>query len=85
MSADIRRYAIQAGFSEKPPARTITLKEACAILCCSYSTVRRLAESGELKAFRIRGAWRTSNVACEEFIERQYADQRLISQSVVVS
>ena len=45
-------------------ARVITLDEAAGMLCCSYSTVLRLVTDGELRAFRVRGAWRTSTAAC---------------------
>lgn len=66
-------------------ARVITLDEAAEMLCCSYSTALRLVTDGELRAFRVRGAWRTSTAACEEFIERGFEDQERISKSVEIS
>ena len=53
-------------------ARIISLAEAAKILNVSYPTAVRLAKSGELKAFRIRSTWRTSNVVCDEFIRQQF-------------
>ena len=62
------------------PNRVITLGDAAKLLCCSYSTVLRLANDGELRAFRVRGAWRTTNYACEEFIRRSFGSQNGISR-----
>ena len=42
--------------------RIISLKEAADIIGTSYPTAVRLANSGELKAFRVRHSWRTSDV-----------------------
>lgn len=64
--------------------RVIKLGEAAQIINCSYSTTLRMARSGELKAFRVRGAWRTTDAICAEYIERRIAEQQLISQSVEV-
>ena len=63
-------------------AQVIDLKETARILRVSYPTAHRLAQSGELKAFRVRNAWRTSTDACDEFIRRKFAEQALICQSV---
>ena len=52
----------------REPERVITLNEASRILSVSYNTTLRLVQSGELKAFRIRNAWRTSTTACENYI-----------------
>ena len=52
--------------------RIISLMEAASIIGTSYPTAVRLAKSGELKAFRVRNSWRTSDIACEEFISRQF-------------
>lgn len=52
--------------------RIISLMEAANIIGTSYPTAVRLAKSGELKAFRVRNSWRTSDIACEEFISRQF-------------
>lgn len=57
--------------------QAITLKDASRILCCSYSTALRLAQSGKLKAFQIMSAWRTSEAACRDFMAEAYADQQL--------
>ncbi|MBP3866875.1 MAG: helix-turn-helix domain-containing protein, partial [Eggerthellaceae bacterium] len=52
--------------------RIISLKEAADILGTSYPTAVRMASSGELKAFRIRKTWRTSEAACREFVRSQF-------------
>ena len=62
---------MEATQGNKPVGRIITLQEAAEILSVSYSTAFRLAESGGLKAFRIRNSWRTSTVACAQYIARQ--------------
>ena len=49
--------------------------EASRILSISYNTVLRLAQAGELKAFRIRNSWRTSTTACESYINEQFRIQ----------
>lgn len=64
--------------------RAITLQQAGTVLCCSYSTVLRLVRSGDLKAFRVRGSWRTTTAACSDFIDRKIKEQRLVSQSVEI-
>ena len=63
--------SMEATQGNKPVGRIITLQEAAEILSVSYSTAFRLAESGELKAFRTRNSWRTSTVACAQYIDRQ--------------
>ncbi|WP_455026469.1 helix-turn-helix domain-containing protein [Olsenella uli] len=73
---------------EKSGARTssegeiLTLAQAAEYLNASLSTVLRLVNSGELRAFRIRKAWRTSSGACDEFVRRQFADQAVVCKSV---
>lgn len=73
---------------EKSEARTssegeiLTLAQAAEYLNASLSTVLRLVNSGELRAFRIRKAWRTSSGACDEFVRRQFADQAVVCKSV---
>ena len=63
-------------------ARIIGLKEASKLLGVSYTTAFRLVQDGELRAFRIRNAWRTSTAACDEFVKRKFDEQALICQSV---
>lgn len=73
---------------EKSEARTsskgeiLTLVQAAEYLNASLSTVLRLVNSGELRAFRVRKAWCTSSGACDEFVKRQFADQAVICKSV---
>jgi excisionase family DNA binding protein len=56
--------------STKDDARIISLKEAADYLGVSYSTVRRLVLSGELRAFRVRNSiWRTSTAECDRYVE----------------
>lgn len=64
--------------------RIISLYEAADILGTSYPTAMRLAKSGELKAFRIRKTWRTSESACGEFVRSQFEIQALACQSIEV-
>ena len=61
--------------------RIISLYEAAEILGTSYPTAMRLAKSGELKAFRIRKTWRTSEAACRAFVRSQFEIQALACQS----
>lgn len=56
-------------------ARIISLAEAAELLGVSYPTTVRLATDGELKAFRIRKAWRTSTAACEEYVDERFRAQ----------
>lgn len=64
--------------------RIISLGEAAEILGASYPTVLRLATNGELKTFRIRRAWRTSEAACEAYVQKQLEIQATACQSVEV-
>lgn len=59
----------------------MSLSEAAKYLHVSYATVFRLVTDGELKAFRIKKTWRTSDILCEEYVRRQIDDQALICQS----
>ena len=67
-------------FDQAPRGSIIPLQEAAGLLNVSYATARRLAVSGELAAFRIGNTWRTSDVACWEYVERQLDLQRHISE-----
>lgn len=58
-------------------AKIMTLAEAAEFLHTSYSTVYRLVMDGELDAFRLRNAWRTSTAACEAYVRRQFAEQAM--------
>ena len=49
----------------------ITLKKAAELLHIAPATVYRLVHSGDLKAFRLFRSWRTSEQACNEFINKQ--------------
>ena len=53
-------------------AKILTLAEAAEYMHSSYSTVYRLAVDGELPAFRLCNAWRTTTAACDAFIKRQF-------------
>ena len=61
--------------------RIITLMEAARLLGTSYPTAHRMACSGELKAFRLRNAWRTNTAACEEYVERAFAEQERVCRA----
>ena len=58
-------------------AKILTLAEAAEILHTSYSTVYRLVTDGELDAFRLRNSWRTSTAACDDYVNRQFAEQAI--------
>lgn len=62
-------------------AQIMTLADAAEYLHTSYSTVYRLVAEGELNAFRLRNAWRTSSAACEEYVRRQFAEQAVACKS----
>ncbi len=57
-----------------PEGEILTLAQAAEYLNASLSMVLRLVNSGELRASRIRKAWRTSSGACDELVKRQFAD-----------
>ena len=61
--------------------RIMTLDEAAEYLKTSYSTVYRLVVDGELRAFRIRNAWRTGTGACREFVNKRFEEQSVICRA----
>lgn len=62
--------------STKDDARIISLKEAADYLGVSYSTVRRLVLSGELRAFRVRNSiWRTRTAVYRQYLAQQMSRQ----------
>ena len=61
--------------------KIMTLDEAAEYLKTSYSTVYRLVVDGELRAFRIRNAWRTSTGACREFVNKRFEEQSVICRA----
>ena len=61
--------------------KIMTLDEAAEYLKTSYSTVYRLVVDGELRAFRIRNAWRTSTGACHEFVSKRFEEQSVICRA----
>ena len=65
--------------------KVISIREAATRLYCSYSTALRLAKDGELKAFRVRGSWRTTDAFCDEYIQRRLADQQSMLQIAEVT
>lgn len=68
---------MKAQTTQGADARIMTLQEAAEYLHTSYSTAYRLAVSGELDAFRVRNSWRTSSLACEQYVRHQLAAQAL--------
>lgn len=71
------------GASPRPvSAGILTLAEAAEYLHTSYSTVYRLVTSGELDAFRLRNSWRTSTSACEEYVNRRFAEHAVACRPV---
>lgn len=78
MSAETAMMALDA------EGRIISLSEAARRLGISYPTVRRLAVTGELKAFKIRNSWRTSTAALDAFVREQIELQDLARRSVEV-
>ena len=61
--------------------KIMTLDEAAEYLKISYSTVYRLVIDGELRAFRIRNAWRTSTGACRDFVNKRFEEQSVICRA----
>ncbi len=59
----------------------ISLSEAAKYLHVSYATAFRLVRDGELKAFRIKNIWRTSDVLCREYVRKQLDEQAVICHS----
>lgn len=55
-----------------------TLDEVAEQLSVSISQMRALVRNGDLQGIQIggRGQWRIEDVKLEEYIERQYAEQR---------
>lgn len=51
----------------------MTLFDAAEYLHTSYSTVYRMVQDGELKAFKLRNSWRTSKRACEAYVSERFA------------
>ena len=64
--------ALRIGRAE---GRVLTLYEAASRLKTSYNTVYRLVCDGELPAFRLRSSWRTSDVACDEYVNKLMREQ----------
>jgi excisionase family DNA binding protein len=48
----------------------MTLREAAAFLHCHTSTLYRLANNGEIPAFRLGGSWRFTWEALERWMRR---------------
>ena len=71
--------ALRIGRAE---GRVLTLYEAAARLKTSYNTVYRLVCDGELPAFRLRSSWRTSDVACDEYVNKLMREQAATCQSI---
>lgn len=69
---------------EEGESEVLTLDEAAKRLKTSYSTVYRLVVCGELEAFRLRNAWRTSTLACDRFVKRQFEEQAIACKSIEV-
>ena len=65
----------ETAFPRAGSAKILTLAEAAKYMHTSYSTVYRLVSDGELSAFRLRNAWRTSTAACDAFIRHQFEEQ----------
>ncbi|MBQ9021919.1 MAG: hypothetical protein IJ113_07935 [Eggerthellaceae bacterium] len=42
----------------------------------------RLVADGELKAFKLRFGWRTSEAACDAFVKKQFAEREATRKTV---
>ena len=62
----------------------LNLEQVSTRLNISYSSALRLVRDGSLRAFRVRGSWRTSEAALREFVEKAFAEQSIYLQSVEV-
>ena len=65
----------ESAFPRVGNGKILTLAEAAKYMHTSYSTVYRLVSDGELPAFRLRNAWRTSTAACDAYSKRQFEEQ----------
>lgn len=62
--------ALFASPPRSPSVSCLTVKEVAHTLAVSDQTVRRLIDSGELPAFRIRGVVRVTAEALDAFVAR---------------
>jgi excisionase family DNA binding protein len=53
----------------------MTLREAAAFLHCHTSTLYRLANNGEIPAFRLGGSWRFTWEALDRWMTKQQSDR----------
>jgi excisionase family DNA binding protein len=51
--------------------RLISASEAAKLLHVSKPTLRRLIAEGKLEAFKVGQHWRTSEGACDRFVQRE--------------
>ena len=58
--------------------KSISTKDAAAMLGVSISTVQRMFRSGELPSFMVRNARRTSTTAVRDYIRKQQARQEVL-------
>ena len=63
---------------EEPKLSDLTFTETCERLRVSHMTLMKLIQSGRLRAYKIgpyrTSAWRVSEAAIAEYIERQTAE-----------
>lgn len=60
---------------------TITVSEAATYLKVSKQKIYKLLKSGEIKAARIRGAWRTWQESCDEYLLKSAEMQQIGGQT----
>lgn len=54
-----------------PEGEVFTLKEVAEFLKVNVATVRAMARSGEIEAFRVRHNWRVTREALESFVQKR--------------
>jgi excisionase family DNA binding protein len=59
-------------FLQGVPTMVYTLEEVAEILKVSVATVRKLVDTKELKAFKVRGQWRVRKEDLDDYIARQF-------------
>ncbi len=50
----------------------LTIEDVAEILRVSTSTVRKLIDAGDLKAFKVGGQWRIRRSDLDRYIEKQF-------------
>lgn len=58
------------------PENYLTLKEVAELLKLSEKTIYRLAQQGEIPAFKVGGSWRFRASDIDQWVAKQIDDQK---------